>query len=72
MTKHDVYIHTVNRLEQDIAPLEANGAATASIAISLKRLADFFCEPEDKTKTSQFYSAIYFATLNALSYIRRQ
>lgn len=35
----DAYIDTVNRLEPEITPIDAT-AALASIAISLKRIAD--------------------------------
>lgn len=35
----DSYLNTINRLEPDIAMIDA-GAAYASIAISLKRIAD--------------------------------
>ena len=35
----DAYIDTVNRLEPDIVPIDTT-AALASIAISLKRIAD--------------------------------
>jgi len=35
----DVYLNTLNRMEPDIAAVDLTGAA-ASIAISLKRIAD--------------------------------
>lgn len=37
--KIDAYIDTISKLEPDIAPIDI-GAAAASIAISLKRIAD--------------------------------
>lgn len=43
MTKVDKYLATVNRLEPDIHPIDA-GAGWASVAISLKRLADIATE----------------------------
>ena len=41
MHSRDAYTNTVNRLEPDITPVDLTSAA-ASIAISLKRLADAF------------------------------
>lgn len=39
MSEHDAYMETVNRLEPDLHPLDTD-AALASIAVSLKRIAD--------------------------------
>lgn len=50
----NVYLNTVNRLEPEIAPLDRD-AALASIAISLKRIADVL---ESDTKFEQLMNSI--------------
>lgn len=50
----DAYIDTVNRLEPDITPIDTT-AALASIAISLKRIADVL---ENNESANQLEEAI--------------
>ena len=46
MGDDDVYLNTLNRMESDIAVVDRDGAM-ASIAISLKRIADALDNPNN-------------------------
>ncbi len=63
----DAYLDTVSRIEPDIAMLD-QGAALASIAISMKRVADTL---EDLNKPTEhgrdLGEKLYYAILNPLS-----
>lgn len=57
----DVYLKTVDRLEPDLHPIDRDGAL-ASIAISLKRIADAM---DSTILADRVQDAIYNALVNA-------
>lgn len=63
----DVYLDTIKRLEPDIAMID-QGAAAASIAISLKRIADALEAINAPTPQGEnFAQAVYYAIYNSIS-----
>ena len=59
--ERDAYLNTVNRIEPDVCPLDQAGAL-ASIAISLRRIADAL---ENNTLGGGIYDAIYNGIVGA-------
>lgn len=68
----DAYLDTINRIEPDIAMLD-QGAALASIAISLRRIADTL-EAIDKPNEhgDSFAQRLYYSIYNPLQDVLAQ
>lgn len=62
---HEVYLNTIERLEPGIAMIDA-GAGYASIAISLKRIADSLEILAGQDHLDQLKGAIELAIWNAI------